>query len=1120
MPLPRGDLPAGLSLSASDLIAGVQCRHLAWRALEVKAGRLERPDQTASAELVARKGIEHEQAYLDGLVAAGGRVVTIDSHGDRDAAVVATIDAMRSGAEVIYQAVFDSPPWRGHADFLERVEVPSELGAHSYQVADTKLARSSKPGALIQLWLYSSLMAEIQGHNGGEVHLILGDGRRESFPIDRYAAYCRHLAATFVGEVGEGALEAAYPEPVSHCQVCEWSDVCDARRVADDHLSLIPSLNRGQAKRLRDQGIDTVAALAEAVDDQRPLRMQPSTFAAHRHHARLQVEARPTDGSHRFERIPADPGRGLERLPPPDDGDLFFDIEGDPWVGEDGLEYLFGLIDPMNAANPFVAIWATDPSREKKAFEELVDYICARRAERPGMHVYHYAPYEKTALRKLMSRYGTREEEVDDLLRNEVLVDLYPVVTQSMRTSLPSYSIKKIEEFYFSRRRAGVSDGGDSIVQFEAWMETGEESILEDIAAYNEEDCVSTRELRDWLLSLDPEAGTRPLREKPPPEPEPEHEPRVAALIERSGEDATGDPDAVTPDQHEAWLLANLLEYHRREEKPAWWAYFTRLEMDERELTEDTEALAGITWDLDQEPVKVARSLEYVGRFPAQEHRLKPGGATDPFTEAGIPVTGIDDAAGTIRVKLGPSRSVDDLPRALIPGTPIGHRAHQAALGEIADTFLADAPSFPAARDILANRAPRLRDHGGPIVPDGASVAEISDAIAALDESYMVVQGPPGAGKTYTSGRVLVDLMQAGRRVGVAGPSHKAIHNLLHEVEEVAHERGFAFRGIKKANRDSEGSIFVSRLDEPFIDSSEKDADAEGVQLIAGTSWFFAKRRQDVDVLLVDEAGQIALADALAMAVAATNVVLVGDPMQLPQVAQGVHPPGVGGSALEHLLQGESTVRPERGIFLGTTRRLHPEICAYISEIAYDGRLTAAPECADQYVTSPGLTGSGLRFIEVEHDGNARRSPEEAERIAQEIGHLIGGRVAVKGDPERELRPADIMVVAPYNAQVREISGRVPEGVRVGTIDKFQGQEAAVVFISMATSSGEDAPRNLEFLLSINRLNVAVSRARCQAVGLACRALLHTPCRSIHQLELASALVRLAHWPYEAADRA
>jgi uncharacterized protein len=276
---------------------------------------------------------------------------------------------------------------------------------------------------------------------------------------------------------------------------------------------------------------------------------------------------------------------------------------------------------------------------------------------------------------------------------------------------------------------------------------------------------------------------------------------------------------------------------------------------------------------------------------------------------------------------------------------------------------------------------------------------------------------------------------------------------------------------------------------------------------------------QTLDYLFVDEAGQVALADALAVGTAARNLVLLGDPLQLAQVSQGVHPDNAGASILEHLLDDDATIPPERGLFLDRSRRMHPDVCDFISQVVYAGRLSSIDECASQSIESGGgLTGTGLRYLPVEHEGNARSSPEEADVIANAIAAMLdGGRFTDQDRETRELTLDDILVVTPYNAQVRCLRERLPDGARVGTVDKFQGQEAPVVFFSMATSSGAEIPRNVEFLFSRNRLNVAISRAQCLAVLVASPELLHIRCRNVDQLRMVSALCRLVELAEEQA---
>jgi uncharacterized protein len=379
------------------------------------------------------------------------------------------------------------------------------------------------------------------------------------------------------------------------------------------------------------------------------------------------------------------------------------------------------------------------------------------------------------------------------------------------------------------------------------------------------------------------------------------------------------------------------------------------------------------------------------------------------------------------------------------------------------------------------------------------------DLVARLDESCLFIQGPPGSGKTYTGARLIASLVGTGHRVAVAATSHKAIHNLLDEVIVAGHELQVPITGLKKCSDDD--SMYIG---EGFENTDSNDiCAASDASIVAGTSWLFS--REDMtglfDYLFIDEAGQVALADAIAMSPCARNLVLLGDPQQLPHVTQGIHPGGAGVSVLEHLLGDAATVPPDRGLFLEQSWRMHPEVCSFISELAYDGRLRSAPPCAVQRIDSAGLIGTGLRFLPVHHAGNAQQSQEEADVIATDVRRLLAtGAFTDRHGVRRAFRPTDILVVAPYNMQVRCLLNALPAGVEAGTVDKFQGREAPVVFFSMATSSGEDIPRGLDFLFSRNRLNVAISRAQALAVLVCSPRLLETRCRTVEQMRLVNGL--------------
>ena len=1157
-------LGADVVVSATDINNFLACEHLTKLDLKVLRGELERPDvPPQQAALLAKLGDEHELRYLERLRDEGRSVTTIERRSGREGierSAADTAAAMERGDDVIYQATFFDGETMGRADFVCRVDRPSP-GAKwpwHYEVEDTKLARSTQPYFLLQLAYYSHQVARVTGVMPESMHVILGSGRRESFRVEDFAAYYRGMRDRFLERVHDGA-QATYPTPVDHCGLCVWDAKCKKQREDDDHLSLVAGMTKLQTARLNAAGIVKLEELAKAAADPVPEKMKRATFEKLKLQARLQDEQReaikrgePDPYKREFLKtgilLPAaDPDakpvkpRGLYLLPVSSTGDVFFDMEGDPYfdIGT-GLEYLFGAYTPEDR---FHAFWgcdrgpepAADRLEEKRAFEAFVDFVMERRRRFPDMHVYHYASYEKTALKKLTQRHATREAEVDILLREERLVDLFTVVRQAIVVGQPGYSIKLIEAFYGKRGDAAkVKSGDESILQFEEWLAhrnepaTRDDRILADLEKYNEYDCVSTYGLRQWLLELREEAAKQfaveipPFAGKPPEERKfqdkyVELKAKLDARIPEDFDPAIDDPRFA--DVRPLFLARHMLEYHWREDKPVYWQFYDRCDTYHDEplaLEDDLHCIVGLTHV--GTPVPVDLSFEYEFTFPPQLHKLEPGECFDLETrERAGTITEIqeDEAGGRLLLRRA-KRSTAPLPRAITTRKLVPPRAVLDALARFAEDVLVNGERsrYRAAFDVLTQAYPRLRGHtsGSTIAPDVVDERSVGSVCRSLDESYLFVQGPPGSGKTYLGARLILDLIDDGKTVGVAANSHKAVHNLLDEVEAVAAERGVSFKGLKKISKQNEAESTYTSAHVSSIDASLA---VDGIDLVAGTAWAFgpAEMDQRLDYLFIDEAGQVALPHAIAMMTAAKNTVFLGDPLQLPQVTQTQHPGDIGASVLEHLLGHEMRpVTPDRGILLADSYRMHPDVCRFISELLYEGKLRSAAGRELQDVASPGLSGTGLRYLAVEHSGNAQRSEEEAERIASEIETLLVGTVRDFEGRTRPLTPADIIVVTPYNAQVRCIE-RVLEArgfgdVEVGTVDKFQGREAYVVFFSTAASSPEDASRGVVFVFDRQRFNVAISRARALAVMVGSPELRARNCTSVEQMMAANGVCR------------
>jgi uncharacterized protein len=1129
-----------LIVSATDLVGFLECDHLITLELGRAAGEIDKPFRDdPQLELIRRRGFDHERLYIDELTASGREVLEMTARDPRTPAELRvshaeTVAAMRAGADVIFQATFFDGRWRGHPDFLlRRDDRPSALGSWSYEIADTKLARRVKAGAIVQMCVYADLLEQVQEIPPETVSVVTGDRASHVHQLADYAAYYRAAKARFEARIdSQRGADETYPEPVEHCRVCSWWSVCVDKRRADDHLSLVANISRSNRRRLVAAGVETLAGLA-ALDEQSSVaRLPPRILDRLRRQAALQLGYR-QDHILRYELIPPDddvPGRGLAALPVPSPLDIFFDIEADPWALDDGLEYLLGWVEIVEGEPIYRPIWGHDRASEKVSFESFVDIVMDRLSRDRSMHVYHYGGYESGALKRLMQRHATREDEVDRLLRGRTLVNLYDhVVRSAIRASVESYSIKKIEKLYLAEREGGITDAGFSVVEYERWMETGDPEILEAIAAYNRDDCISTVGLRAWLEERRLEAAPLfPDGVVPRPEPgegEPPADLAAQQAETRAREEALragvqADPADRDDEQQGRWLLAGLLDWHRREAKPQWWDHFRLRDASVDDLIADGSALGGLEFDEDLGPI--AKSVLHRYRFdPSQETKLHEGDTPiDPATGEGAgTIVRLDSLRGILEVKRNPGRPH---PQGLIPSKPYGSEPMRGALGRLADAVIAsglDGPGrYRAVRDLVLRRPPRavLQPEGAPLVRHGESPLQAARRIVVgLDESVLPIQGPPGTGKTYTGARMVLDLVAAGRVVGVTAQSHRVIANFLEAVAQAAVEESRTVRIAQRCDDPGDSSPL-----EAIVRVASNEALATGLRgaaydVIGGTSWLWAREDMtaSVDTLFVDEAGQLSLATVCSIGGAARSFVLLGDPNQLPQVSQGTHPAGAEASALEHLLHGTRTIAPDRGLFLSTTFRLHPDVNAFVSDAFYDGRLLPDPP-NEQQALDPGapVGGTGVRFVALPHSGGGNRSREEAAWIVAAIGALRGRMWTDRRGRRRPLDVPDILVVAPYNAQVAEIARLAQErlGVvpNVGTVDKFQGREAPIAIYSMTTSSPEEAPRELEFLYSGNRFNVAVSRARGLAVLVASPELLRVACRSPEQMRLVNAFCR------------
>ncbi len=1132
----------------TDLIQFFESDFASWQQryqLEHPQANLFTPDPVDELQrILGELGQAHEQQYLAHLQATGADLCVIPG----DQAIAATVAAMQAGHHYLYQAALQHEDWLGYADLLMRVEEPSALGAWSYIPVECKLALHPKPYFVIQSCCYCDLLSQVQGHSPAEFQLILGNGDRQRFRTTDYLNYYRHLRHQFQQFMKSFPVTPMpMPQGDSHGR---WTQAAAQVLRDRDHLSQVAHITRLQIRRLEQAGITTMQQLAAIDPTGQPPTvplLDPQTVSRLQHQARLQKQSQgqPQPCYEVLSPTATDPCKGLALLPPASPLDVYFDMEGYPLtVG--GLEYLFGVTYAAQGTLHYQDWWAHNEPEEKLAFEQFIDWVYARWQQDPQMHVYHYAAYEAIALKRLMGRYATRENQLDDLLRAGVLVDLCRIVTQGVRVGGANYSIKTLEKIYWQGRQGDVQTAQDSVIQYFQWLQQRHRepaqaaALLAAIRAYNRDDCDSTKYLTDWLRSLQttqgityqpqPEASPAPTTD--PPTDQQAKAAAVAELVQQLLAEIPPDVDPATAPWPVQTLLAHLLQFHRREAKPFWWQRFEWLKMTETELIAELDCLAGIerTPTPPYRPTAKSRSLAYDYRFdPTQETKLEVGEEcwfVPPEPVRGAKLTRLDLADGQLTVTISDQKlqvvkldaaAWDAPPRtSLAPASFISTEHISEAIRETVQTWRSTQTLPPSLQDLLARRSPRVRPHPGKAFGTAGAIAleALIQTVLHLDHSLLCIQGPPGSGKTYTAAQIIVRLLAAGNTIAVSSTSHKVIANLLGRVAALAIAEGVHFHGAKIGGTPDDA---VFQHPQIVLKAKLQEAHPPAYQLVGATVFQCCRtENQSIwDYLFVDEAGQVALANLIAKARCAKNLVLMGDQMQLEQPLQGSHPGDSGTSALGYFLQGRATVPPELGVFLGVSYRLHPDLCRFISELAYEGRLTHHPDTQRHAIALPAQPRgyiqkpSGLVFVPVEHTDNTQASEEEVAVIAAVVSELTGlAYISDRGQQRGVIGSQDILIVAPYNLQVRKLQAHLSDRARIGTVDKFQGQEAPIVIVSMCASSGEAAPRGLEFLLNRNRFNVAISRAQCLAIVVGSPSLARTPCTTIAQMSLVNAFCK------------
>lgn len=1125
-------LSGKFQLAATDLSNHLGCAHLTQLNRKAALKELNKPyRKDPSLEVLAKRGRDHETAFVEHLKKKGLTVINLQNQ-----SVEATLDAMTKGIDVIVQARLEDGQWMGYADVLLKIPGVSKFGNWSYEVYDTKLAMTTRAGTILQLSLYTDMLAMMQGTVPEKMYVVrpVDNFEPDEYFYAEFQAYYKLVKRNLSAVIAGPALET-YPEPAQHCDVCNWWVICDKQRHDDDYLSLVAGIRTLHIEELQKQNIGTLEAFAKAERLEIPARGNKETFLRKQAQAKVQLEGRLRDQLiHQL--LTIEPDRGLNRLPLPNVGDIYFDIEGDAFFPDGGLEYILGYtFYDSDKKLIYKNQWATNRIEEKRSFEAFMQFVMMRWKQFPNLHIYHFAPYEPSAIKRLASTHAVFEQEVDELLRAEKFVDLHAIFKEALLASVERYSLKDLEKFTRYVRKVDLPDASVARKNVECALELNDlkslaQETLDTVTDYNEDDCLATEALHLWLEQVrqqlvdDGKELQRPVPKSQEPNEELKNqEIRSRRLYDSLTANLPEDKATWTEEQHAKWLLAHLIDYFRREDKSTWWEHFRVHKMEYEDLLDERKAIAGLQF-VKALPLKgKERTPTHQYKYPPQEIGLSAGdkiieinsqSETDKIGKDIGTVESVSLENYTINIKKK-GTTVDHHPSAIHVYDRIDPGSLWTSLMNLAATVdeegLEHKFSFHASKDLLMKRKPKLLNGiDGASLQGGENVLDAAVRIALnLDKSILPIQGPPGTGKTHTGAKMIIELVKAGKKIGVTAISHRVITTLFEKVKELSDKEAAS---IKFAHKVTTKSEFIPEWVEQITESKKIPQAIIDGKVIGGTAWLWSDDNlsQTIDYLFIDEAGQMSLSQALAASRSAKNIILLGDPQQLEQPQRGAHPEGSDVAALTYLLEGHPTMPEDKGLFLGITRRIHPEISRFTSEIFYEGKLNSLPGLEKQLISGgTSFDGAGIFFEPVSHNGNQNCSEEESDRIAEIVHELLSkGKWTNAENITRPLTKDDILIVAPYNAQVALLIEKIP-GLQIGTVDKFQGKEAPVVIYSMTSSTIQDAPRGMNFLFSPNRLNVATSRAKSVCILVASPFLIEPECHTIDQMKMANAICRL-----------
>ena len=1147
------------------------------------------PPKSELEKQLIEDGKRHEKNLIKSFEDKNNEVVNIGNFPEKER-IKETENAMINRASYIYQASLINNEIKGSADVLKRIDEPSNLGDWSYIPIECKLSSTSKTTFIIQSCAYCDLLEDYQGKKVSQFELYLGGENFQRFETKKYWNWYSILKKRykeFIENFNED-MEIKFI-PGNHGK---WTDYVTGKLKKDRDLIIVAGMTQSQRIKLIKKNIKTIDDFAALKSNNKIFESKNNTLKNLYNQAKVQVRQQSSDGKPNIEPILwknsyAKEGKIKNIIPLRNDGDVWFDMEGfNDSVKGIKLEYLFGACYQKNGKIKFKRWWAHDHIQEAEAFEKWVNWIEERRIEFPKLHIYHYANYEKDAMRKLQQKYPNSfaVKIIDDWLREGLMVDLLPIVKNAIVLGEESYSIKKVEKLYKEERKTAITNAADSVVAYQRFLESGEKKevsespLLQNIELYNKDDCESTEELHTFLLNLTKKYENINLFseenfEKDLTIESKNKEPNLYEAINKISDEFFSlipkelqflDEEKYFKDSNKllmnkgpfdlSWksqiVLSQLLRFHSNEAKALWWRYFDRKKADIFELEKDPECIHEAIFqdkkrDKDEDLDLYNFKFEPFSNSKLQSDFLD-GGLEMEIQQTGLSlnVQKLEEDSGIISFKFQKKKcenwkkdnpQIKDFEIKNFPGLIKNcslFKKESDLSRTLINRLLPQAEAWKEKKQSLPMTLKNLLEREGKDelvelnknlkVTDLGFAKHITEYMNKQNSAILAIQGPPGTGKSTLIAEVIVGLGLKSKRIAICANSHPAIDNLLIKIKEISDKKSADIFIVKSDNNRS--SLRAGKLSKKSINTIQSKKITKEMLVVGGTTWAHSidESIDQYDVLVIEEAGQMSLANTAVISRCAKSIILVGDQQQLSQPTKANHKFGGGLSVLEYWMNNKKVVPNNLGIFLSKSWRMEPSIASIVSDIFYESKLKSYNKNCDNKIiwkekikSSSGVyfPDQGFHFENICHIGNNQTSKEEALKIKEIVDKLYGSSYEYFSKDKLKsgkITKQEILVIAPYNAQVNLLRNYLNDKARVSTVDKFQGQEAPVSIFSLTASSGDDAPRGLEFLLQPNRLNVAISRAKCLSIIVGSNQLSSTLVKNIKDAELLNTFCKLS----------